>query len=244
MKATIHMLTIEEDSFATQLEYAGYRSIGFTITSASHWKEAQDHLENLGEDLDLILVNLDSLSYDGFSLIRKIRGVDASIPIVATSVQNSPLLQKEALYMGASLFLEQPIPRDSFLHRVRVLLEQERRNAPRVDGDGGIVQIVFEGQSSLLPVLNLSVSGIFAQIKGPQPWLVEAGRSTVRLLLRLPGLSPMSLEGEVVRVECARQGIPGGIGIQFKRMPEESKHRLDTWMMENNWENKGPGYYH
>lgn len=243
-KATIHILALDDNSVATHLEHAGYRKMGVKVYLASSWKEAERLLRDFPEELDLAMVNLESPNFDAMALIQNFQTSYPTLPIMATGIHISTARIEAVLRAGVALYIKQPLPQSVFLERVRALLKKQHRKTERVEIEHpGSVRLTFEGAHMRLPILNLSTSGFFASIQGPQAWTLQEGQGPVQVQLYLPGRAPLAAEGTVVRVASAQQGRTGGIGVRFSALSMEEKVVLDAFIRENGWEGKEQEYY-
>jgi CheY-like chemotaxis protein len=243
-KATIQILALDDNSVATHLDHAGYRKMGVKVYLASSWREAERLLRDLHGELQLSMVNLESPIFDAMSLIRNLHAFHPELPIVATGIHVSSAGIEAALREGASIYIEQPIPRGVFLERILALLKQRHRSTERVEVEPpGFVRLTFEGNHMQMPITNLSTSGFFATIQGPQPWSLQEGQTPVHLELCLPGRLPLLAEGTVIRVASAQQGAAGGVGVRFSALSLETKLILHVFIRENGWEGKEKEYY-
>ncbi len=243
-KATIHILALDDNSVATHLEHAGYRKMGVKVHLASNWKEAERLLQDFAQELDLAMVNLESPNFDAMALIQNFQTSYPSLPLVATGIHISTAGVGAVLRAGVALYIEQPLPCSVFVEQMRVLLKKHHRKTERVEIERpGSVRLSFEGAHMRLPILNLSNSGFFASIQGPQAWTLQEGQGPVQIQIYLPGRAPLVAEGTVVRVASAQQGQTGGIGVRFSALSMEEKVVLDVFIREHGWEGKEQEYY-
>ena len=103
--------------------------MGVTIKAATSYAQANEIVEN--EKIDIIVINLDHESIQPIQICKHFKST-SEIPVVLTSVQSFPKKVK-SMSQGADLLVEQPIPRQFFIEKIRNLLEQKVRTDLRLD---------------------------------------------------------------------------------------------------------------
>src|SRR4051812_41524856 len=122
---TIRMLSIEDKTMTTDLDRAGYRKMGVMVRSATSFKEAEKFITD-GE-VDILVINYDFHRVDAVQIAKHLKRSYNHLPVVITSVQSDPKTRKSCLDAGADLFVEQPLPRQYFIEKLRKVLEQKTR---------------------------------------------------------------------------------------------------------------------
>jgi DNA-binding response OmpR family regulator len=227
-QATIKMLSIDDKTVTTDLDRAGYRKMGVLVKPAASFDEANKLLK--AEKIDLIVINMDYRGVDAVNVTKhlKAQGEYAATPIVLTSVQTAAKVRNSALDAGADLFVEQPLPRQYFIEKLKQLLEQQTRTTERVQGHGG-VSFTYGDHRETCPIGDLSVSGILLSTN------VEMEDGTVITLeFDLPGnKKPIKVQGEVVRTIKFSNKFPDrqtGVGIRFVDFGGDSQKRLEKYI--------------
>ena len=223
----IKMLSLDEKTITSELDRAGYRKMGISVRGALSWAEASKVLSE--GDVDVVVVNLDLSSVDTLEVIRHVRASGwKDVPIVATSVQSSPKIRNNAIKCGADLFVEQPVPRDYFIEKIKSLLDQKTRTTERVNAD---VEVSFKlgGKDFSCPVGDLSVSGVLLTTD------LELQHGDVIDLVFTLGASSKSLKvkGEVVRRIESNKKNPNqmtGIGVRFVEFSGDSQQRIESFV--------------
>ena len=225
----ITMLSLDEKTIASDLDRAGYKKMGISVkTASSH----EDVIKTLGStDVDIIVMNMDHTKVDVLDSVKRLKKYKqwAHIPVVLTSVQSSQKVKQLALQSGAEMFVEQPLPRDYFIEKIKNLLSKETRGQQRVSGT---VTMTFNWNKKTVEtdVGDLSTTGLlfFTDIGLTQGQEIEM---SIQL-----GASNKTLKvkGEVVRVlppdkRKNADGLPG-IGVRFTSFAGDSQSRIESWV--------------
>lgn len=222
----IKMLSLDEKTVTSDLDRAGYRKMGVSVKSATTWADASRVLAE--GDVDVVVVNLDLASVNSMEVIRHVRASNwKTVPIVATSVQSSPTIRTNAIKAGADLFVEQPVPRDYFIEKIKSLLDQKTRSTERVNAD---VEVSFKvnGKDFSCPVGDLSVSGVLLTTE-----LELAQGQTIDLFFTLGASSKaLKVKGEVVRRIEGKKGSDQltGVGVRFVEFGGDSQQRIESFV--------------
>jgi CheY-like chemotaxis protein len=225
----ITMLSLDEKTMASDLDRAGYKKMGITVKSATTYDEM---IKQLGaQNIDVIVMNMDHTKVDAVDAVKKIKRVKdwSDIPVVLTSVQSAQKIKQLALKSGAEMFVEQPLPRDYFIEKIKSLLSQQTRGQQRVSGSVGI-SFNWRDKDYSCEVGDLSPTGILL--------LTDLGIPTgTQLEMEITlGAShkTVKVKGEVVRhlaPDKRRNGTDaGGIGIRFSHFSGDGQQRIESWV--------------
>lgn len=237
----IVMLSLDEKTLITELDRAGYKKMGVLVRSATTLDEAIRILKN--ETIDIIVMNMDHSSVNATEATVKIKRVKewASIPVVLTSVQSSAKIKMTAQKSGADLFVEQPLPRDYFIEKLKSILEQETRATQRVQGSVGLT-FLWNGTSYSCDVADLSITGLLASTDLSIP----AGER-IEMQINLGASSKLvRAVGEVVRHVKANKhqdGSHSGIGIRFISFKADARERIESWVARTSDSSNKMAYY-
>ena len=232
------MLSIDEKRITSELDRAGYKKMGVTIKAATSYAQANEIVEN--EKIDIIVINLDHESIQPIQICKHFKST-SEIPVVLTSVQSFPKKVK-SMSQGADLLVEQPIPRQFFIEKIRNLLEQKVRDTSRVSIVGDVT-FELEGASKTCGIKDLSRSGILLSTD----MQIKSG-TLIPMSFNLPGYKkPIKVEGEVVRSisEKAANGseIQVGVGVRFGEFSGDSQKRLEKYMTKSQTDDPKMVYY-
>jgi two-component system cell cycle response regulator len=222
--STIRMLSIDNKTVTTDLDRAGYRKMGVYVRAAANYEEANRLLAS--EKIDLVVINLDYKPIDGCQICKHLKSQLSTqqIPVVLTSVQTSAKVRNSALEAGADLFVEQPLPRQYFIEKLKQLLEQKTRTTERITLHG-TAQLTISGKEEVCPIRDLSNSGILLATDTE----ISDG-SEVEIIFDLPNQKkPISVSGEVVRT-IKFSNNQTGVGIRFVKFRSDSQKRLEKYV--------------
>jgi two-component system KDP operon response regulator KdpE len=118
----IKVLVIDDEPPIRKLLRMGLSTQGYDVLEASNGKLA---LEKLAEGPALIILDLGLPDIQGHDLLRKIRSIDESVPILVLSSRGDEHGKVEALDLGADDYLTKPFGMDELLARMRAALRHQ-----------------------------------------------------------------------------------------------------------------------
>lgn len=238
----ITMLSVDEKTMASDLDRAGYKKMGITVKSATTYDDMIKLLS--AHHIDIIVMNMDHTKIEILDAVKRIKRIKdfSEVPVVLTSVQSAPKIKQLALKSGADMFVEQPLPRDYFVEKIKSLLSQQTRGQQRVSGSVALT-FNWNDRAHTCDVGDLSPTGIllFTDLSIPSGTLLE-------LQITL-GAShkPIKVKGEVVRhltPDPARNGHKmGGIGIRFNQFSADGQQRIESWVARTSDTTNKLAYY-
>lgn len=211
---SIKMVLLDDRSFTTELDRAGYRKMGVHVRPAASYEEAEKILNS--ETIDVLVINMDYERADACQISRHLKAQPKhkELPIVITSVQTHGRARQSALEAGADLFVVQPLPRQYFIEKLKQLLEQKTRTTERI-GVQGNATLTAGGKTHQCPIGDLSVTGILLSTN-----LEIQDGTKVEIAFDLPGYKkPITVSGEVVRTIKYNEKFPDrptGIGVRSR----------------------------
>ncbi len=236
------MLSLDEKTMASDLDRAGYKKMGISVKSATTFDDMIKHLK--ANQIDVIVMNMDHNKVDTVDAVKKIKRVEdwADIPVVLTSVQSAQKIKQLALKSGAEMFVEQPLPRDYFIEKIKSLLSQKTRGQQRVSGSVGL-SFNWRDQDYTCEVGDLSPTGILllTDLSIPAGTLLE-----MQITLGASNKT-IKVKGEVVRhlaPDKRRTGTDvGGIGIRFNQFSADGQQRIESWVARTSDTTNKLAYY-
>ena len=241
-QSAIRMLSIDDKSLTTDLDRAGYKKMGVHVIPVASFADANTILAE--QNFDIITINYDYNKIDACIICRHFKSVAdiREIPVVITSVQANASIKNKCLSAGADLFIEQPIPRQYFIEKVRSLLEQKVRENKRVTIEAEVQVTLDNGETINCGIHDLSRTGIFLATDRN----LESGVK-VELSFMLPGYKkPMRVHGEIVRkIDRPIHGGQGitGIGVKFSDYQGDTEKRLEKYIAETQADDPKLAYY-
>lgn len=234
--STLKILSIDEKRITSDLDKAGYKKIGAQIFNVSSYGDALKALSD--HDINILVINYDFKDVDSVGTCEHIKR-NHDIPVVFTSVQNVPkkVLKRE---FGPDLFIEQPIPRQYFIEKLRNLLDEKTRDTDRVD-HGGVVNFTFDGSNHECPIDDISKSGILLATDHDIP-----SGTNLSLSFSIPGYKkPIKVEGDVVRKinSDAMKNRNAGLGVRFREFHGDSQKRLEKYILKSQVDDPKLVYY-
>lgn len=132
--AGLRILVVEDDTDARELVCAVLADVGAVVECASSVAEGLDAFSRFIPEL--LVSDIAMPEEDGYSLMRRVRALDASaggaIPAIAVSAFTRPEDRVEALAAGFSLHVGKPVLPADLVHAVQALIAS-KGGGPAVD---------------------------------------------------------------------------------------------------------------
>ncbi|MBW4460663.1 MAG: PAS domain S-box protein [Nodosilinea sp. WJT8-NPBG4] len=113
------LLVVEDDTSVQQSVRSLLHSYNYRIVMANNGFKALDYFAE--QPTPLVVVDMMMPGMDGLTLIRRLKAMQPSVKIIATS--GLPTYQEEALVAGASAFLRKPYDLSDLLDAIAMLLQ-------------------------------------------------------------------------------------------------------------------------
>ncbi len=120
--APLKVLVVDDEPPIRKLLRLGLHTQGYDILEASNAKMA---LELLAKAPDLIILDLGLPDLQGMELLRRIRALEESVPIIVLSSRDDEAGKVEALDCGADDYVTKPFGLDELLARMRAALRHQ-----------------------------------------------------------------------------------------------------------------------
>ena len=123
MNATsMRVLVIDDEPPIRKLLRMGLTSQGYDVLEASNGKAG---LDLLGQNPNLVILDLGLPDFQGFDLLRTIRARNESVPIVVLSSRGDEAGKVEALDLGADDYVTKPVGMEELLARMRAAIRPQ-----------------------------------------------------------------------------------------------------------------------
>jgi len=96
---------------------------GFSVVHVQDGDHAMEKVEN--ERWDLLVTDLNLPGADGFTIIRRARGLYPTLPILVTTGYTQAHYEEQALRAGADQVMIKPLTQNDFVSRVWSMIERE-----------------------------------------------------------------------------------------------------------------------
>ena len=120
--APLRVLVVDDEPPIRKLLRLGLNAQGYQILEAPNGKAA---LELLGQNPDLVILDLGLPDIEGLDLLRTIRARNESVPIVVLSSRGDEAGKVQALDLGADDYITKPFGMDELLARLRAALRHQ-----------------------------------------------------------------------------------------------------------------------
>jgi response regulator RpfG family c-di-GMP phosphodiesterase len=133
---------------------------GFDVVIARTSADAENEL---GNDIDIVISEIELKPLDGFELLQKVRAAGNEVPFVFLSQRDESEIAKRSFELGAGDFITKPASPDVVALKVNRVLEGGAARKRRPGGVSGsltemalpdMVQILFHGRKSGLLVIH------------------------------------------------------------------------------------------
>ena len=122
MSAPVKILVVDDEPPIRKLLRTGLDTQGYEVLQAPNGKAA---LELLASKPDLVILDLGLPDVDGLELLKKIRGLQNSLPIVVLSSRGDEVGKVAALDLGADDYVTKPFGMQELLARIRAALRHQ-----------------------------------------------------------------------------------------------------------------------
>jgi two-component system, OmpR family, KDP operon response regulator KdpE len=122
MTGALKVLIVDDEPPIRKLLRLGLHAQGYEILEAPNGKAA---LELMAQAPDLIILDLGLPDMQGLDLLRKLRELQQSVPIVVLSSRDDESGKVEALDLGADDYVTKPFGLDELLARMRAALRHQ-----------------------------------------------------------------------------------------------------------------------
>jgi response regulator RpfG family c-di-GMP phosphodiesterase len=226
----IRMLSIDDRMLTTDLDRAGYRNMGIIVRHVTSFNEAQQILNS--EQIDIIVINLDYEKIDALGVAKHFKSHEPinKIPIVITSVQTTNAAKKSADAAGADLFIEQPLPRQYFIEKLKKLLDKSTRSDDRIEIQER-VQIKFLDKVLSLPIADLSNSGMLVLDESAE--IAEGSIVNIKFSISGQKKAFEIVATAVRRVVSRDHHKREGVGLRFDKFSGDGKQRLEKYLAKS-----------
>lgn len=237
----IIMLSVDDRSVTSDLDSAGYKKMGVSVRPASSWDEVEKFLAK--DAIDVLVINLDYHTVNGIQIIRHVRSMPefVELPVVVTSVQSAARVRTAAIDAGADLFVEQPLPRQFFIEKLKTLLSHSTRGTARI-GTGGEGKFSLEGKLISCPLADVSSGGVLLQCHVELP----VGLA-LKVELMLPGVKKsIEVSGHIVRKvksDGKKSSTVSGFGFRIETFHGDGRKRLERFVAMNSETDSPMRYY-
>ncbi len=119
----MNTLLVEDDGILLKSLSFFLKSKGFSVVSFDNGLDAMEYLQNSGEDVDIVITDLNLPFAGGQQLIRHLReNRGADIPIIVLTSSGVEATELEVFDLGADEFISKPFSPAVLLKRMEKLL--------------------------------------------------------------------------------------------------------------------------
>ncbi|WP_456434226.1 response regulator [Thermosulfuriphilus sp.] len=120
-RAQKKVLIVDDSEMVRNFHSYILRDAGFEVKGAADGAEALEMF--LAEPFDLIITDINMPRMDGLTFIRRVREIDASIPIIIVSTEDEATDKQQGYDAGANFYLVKPTRPEILIENVRFLTE-------------------------------------------------------------------------------------------------------------------------
>ena len=199
----IRVLIADDDEVSLQTASDTLESLGAQVDKASGGLEALgmiEHEHEVGQDYDVVIVDLKMPDLDGVETIRRIRSnIHVKTPVLLISAYDWTDIEKQAKDAGANGFLSKPLFRSTIYEKINEVLGKEKETSES------------ENEFADLAGLNILVAE-----DNDINWEI------ISTLLSMYGIESERAENGKIAVEKMSQAKPGSFILIFMdiQMPE------------------------
>lgn len=155
-----HILVVEDEKhLATGIKY-NLEAEGYRVTTAGDGPSALRLIEQNGNDVDLVVLDLMLPGMSGYAVCEALRAAAHIMPILILSARTLAEDRTRGFDVGADQYLTKPFDLDEFLSRVKGLLAlYARRVENTVTGPEPIASYAFGNVAIHFDTLEATVAG-------------------------------------------------------------------------------------
>jgi DNA-binding response OmpR family regulator len=116
------LLLVEDDPGIMSFLVKGLRAEGYAIEQAVEGSQAIDLAAAVGDELDLVLLDLGLPGIDGRSVLRELRSSRPQLPVIVLTARDQVTDKVWGLDAGAADYVTKPFSFDELLARIRAAL--------------------------------------------------------------------------------------------------------------------------
>ncbi|MBC8535680.1 response regulator transcription factor [Feifania hominis] len=103
---------------------------GYEVLQAEDGRQAMELIEKKGSQIDLTILDIMMPYYDGWSVLRYIRGLKNDMPVVMLTARNEEVDEVLGFELGADDYVGKPFSPMVLLARIRAILKRRAEQAP------------------------------------------------------------------------------------------------------------------
>ncbi len=115
------VLIVDDSEMVRNFHSYILRDAGFEVQTAADGAEALEKF--LSDTFDLIITDINMPKMDGLSFIRRVREIDAHIPIIIVSTEDEAEDKQQGYDAGANFYIVKPTKPSILIENVRFLTE-------------------------------------------------------------------------------------------------------------------------
>ena len=115
------VLIVDDSEMVRNFHSYILRDAGFEVRTAADGAEALEAF--LTDSFDLIITDINMPRMDGLTLIRRIREIDATVPIIIVSTEDEATDKQAGYDAGANFYVVKPAKPSILVENVRFLTE-------------------------------------------------------------------------------------------------------------------------
>lgn len=209
-----------------------YKKYGLNISREDTLEGCLRVLEK--KEIELILLDLDFIDFPHGHLCREIKKIykntESQKPgplVVIMGSYPSTRVVDALLASGANLFLELPMQKEKFIEKIKKSLLRTTRSSQREESQGSLkAEISSHNVVYLMPVINISMSGIFVSTDVSFSLGDEVSLKITSTLFD----KPIKAVGAIVRqaspLVLENKMVPSGLGVKFVKFIDHSEKDL------------------
>jgi DNA-binding NtrC family response regulator len=117
------ILVVDDESAIRDVARHALELKGFTVITANDGEEAVAIFEDRHSEVALVLLDLIMMPMDGEEAFRKMRKIDATVPVILSSGHNGQELIERASKEGFADFLQKPYDIATLWSHIEAVLE-------------------------------------------------------------------------------------------------------------------------
>jgi CheY-like chemotaxis protein len=124
-EGTESILLVDDEDIITDVGRAMLEKLGYTVFVAQGGEQAVETMSAMGQQIDLVILDLVMPDMDGGTTFDRIRALDPSMPVILSSGYAINDMATDIMQKGCNGFIQKPFNISEFSYKVREVLDAD-----------------------------------------------------------------------------------------------------------------------
>tara|TARA_Y100000991_G_scaffold191685_1_gene158739 strand:+ start:2742 stop:3464 length:723 start_codon:yes stop_codon:yes gene_type:complete len=239
LNKNLKVIYLNDKSFVSKLDLYAYRACGITIYNAENYLDIETI--NNKEAVNSIIFSCDSIIIKPIQLVQYLKKTVSlkDIPLVITGIKISPEIQKEIRKHDNIIFIEQPIPKDFFIEKIKKHINMPYRKKERINFSmPEVIKIRTKDQLMKGSIENISTTGLLIKTGHSK----SSEKDVIEITMMIPG-EKLSSHVTCIIIRKEQKEKYTYLAVKYKNLEQKIKESLDSYMTAHSTELKKVKFY-